>query len=161
LIGIGRGASPANLQARYSKQYVSIDPNEDGLWIIPSFEPEPVKLPMPTEIGPTPTPAEGRTPVPGAPTTPTPTPQVQVPPVTTVAKVSRFVVRGTVPVENYAELFRCFVGPAVRMNLKKLNIGVQFEMETGKGQALDPNDPALKSMRDAAKQLGLTFEAEE
>ena len=73
----------------------------------------------------------------------------------------RFVVRGAVPVENYAELFRCFVGPAVRMNLKTLNIGVQFEMETGAERELDPNDAALKAMREAAKQLGLTFEVEE
>lgn len=163
LIGIGRGATPSNLQARYSKQYVSIDPNEDGLWIISPFEPEQVKVAAPTQTGAAPTPSGSGIPaVPGAPATPQPTPGVAVlAPATAVAKVRRFLVRGAVPVENYAELFRCFVGPAVRMNLKRLNIGVQFEMETGEGQALDPNDPALKSMREAAKQLGLTFEAEE
>jgi len=30
---------------------------------------------------------------------------------------------------------------------------VQFEMDTGEGQALDPNDPTLKSMREAAKPV--------
>jgi hypothetical protein len=40
LVGIGRGGSPSTLQARYCKQSVSLDPNEDGVWIIPPFEPE-------------------------------------------------------------------------------------------------------------------------
>jgi hypothetical protein len=163
LVGIGRGATPSNLQARYCKQHVQLDPNEDGLWIIPPFEPETVKVVTPGPPGPAPTPTEGGAPpVPGPPIPPVPTPGAAVPVVpVTAAKVKRFVVRGTVPVENYAELFRCFVGPAVRMNLKKLSIGVQFEMETGEGQALDPNDTTLKSMQEAAKQLGLTFEVKE
>jgi hypothetical protein len=38
--------------------------------------------------------------------------------------IKRFAVSGAVPVENYQELFRCFIGPAVRMNLKKLHLGV-------------------------------------
>ena len=59
------------------------------------------------------------------------------------------------------ELFRCFVGPAARMNLKRLHLGIHFEMEVPEGQALDPNDPALKAMKEAARQLGLTFEVEE
>jgi hypothetical protein len=155
LVGIGRGATPSNLQARYCKQYVSLDPNEDGIWIIPPFEAEPVKVATPGQTGAGPTPTEGGTPpAPGAPTAPVPTPGAAVPVVpVTAAKVMRFVVRGTVTVENYAELFRCFVGPAVRMKLKKLSIGVQFEMDTGEGQALDPNDPTLKSMREAAKPV--------
>ncbi|MBX5494088.1 MAG: hypothetical protein IRZ15_02010 [Bryobacteraceae bacterium] len=43
--------------------------------------------------------------------------------------VRRFIIRGDVPVESWTELFRCFVQPAIRMNLKKLRLGVQFEME--------------------------------
>jgi hypothetical protein len=76
-------------------------------------------------------------------------------------RIRRFVVRGAVPVESYGELFRCFVGPSARMNLKKLRLGIQFEMETQPNEAFDPNDPALKAMQEAARQLGLTFEAEE
>jgi hypothetical protein len=47
------------------------------------------------------------------------------------------------------------------MNLKKLHIGVQLEMELPEGQGLDPNDPNLKSMKEAARQLGLEFKIEE
>jgi hypothetical protein len=163
IIGIGRGASPSSLQARYCKQHISIDPAEDGLWIIPPFEPEAAKVPGPVEALTTPTAVTdiGASGAPGTPATPISEPGRPPAVPTPEAKVRRFVVRGAVPVENYAELFRCFVGPAVRMNLKKLNIGVQFEMETGAERGLDPNDAALKAMREAAKQLGLTFEVEE
>jgi len=47
------------------------------------------------------------------------------------------------------------------MNLKKLRLGVQFEMEKFEGHELDPEDPTLKAMREAARQLGLTFKVEE
>jgi hypothetical protein len=40
LVGIGRGGSLSTLQARYCKQPVVLDPNEDGLWIIPPFTAE-------------------------------------------------------------------------------------------------------------------------
>lgn len=58
-------------------------------------------------------------------------------------------------------LFRCFVSPAVHMNLKNLHLGVQFEMEVPEGQELNPNNPALKAMKESARQLRLTFEVEE
>jgi hypothetical protein len=41
------------------------------------------------------------------------------------------------------------------MNLKKLNLGVQFEMETFQEKELDPNDPSLKAMQETARQLGI------
>jgi len=70
-------------------------------------------------------------------------------------------VRGEVPVENWGELFRCFVGPAARMNLKKLHLGIHFEMEFSTKQELDSNDTSIKAMKEAARQLGLMFEIEE
>jgi len=42
-----------------------------------------------------------------------------------------------------------------------MHLGIHFEMEVPEGQALDPNDPALKAMKEAARQLGLMFEVEE
>lgn len=51
-------------------------------------------------------------------------------------------VQGTVPLDNYGEIFRCFVGPAARMNLKRLALGVQFEMEPSTDAELDRNDPS-------------------
>ena len=47
------------------------------------------------------------------------------------------------------------------MNLKKLQLGIQFEMETAPGQELSPDDQTLKSMQEAARQLGLTIDLED
>ncbi|RLB33346.1 MAG: hypothetical protein DRH12_18485, partial [Deltaproteobacteria bacterium] len=164
LVGIGRGGSPSALQARYCKQSVSLDPSEDGVWIIPPFEPEEPKTAIVESItgGATET-----TTVTSAEVTPllgtgegTGTESATVE-ATAKPTVKRFSVRGAVSVENYGELFRCFVGPAARMNLKKLHLGIQFEMEVPEGQQLDPNDPVLKAMKESARQLGLKFEVEE
>ncbi len=46
------------------------------------------------------------------------------------------------------------------MNLKKLDLGVQFEMELPEGRALSENNPALKAMKEAARQLGLKLKVE-
>jgi len=47
------------------------------------------------------------------------------------------------------------------MNLKKLKLGVQFEMQLPEGTIINKNDPALKAMKEAARQLGLTLEIED
>jgi hypothetical protein len=164
LVGIGRGASLQTLQTRYCKQSVSLDPSEDGVWIIPPFMPEPAKAPGSEEsagvgVGAGKAGAAGGTGV--------GTPSGETSGTATVTKpeakgtVRQFVVRGNVPVENWGELFRCFVGPAARMNLKKLGLGVQFEMVLPDDRTLSENDPALKEMKEAARQLGLTFQIEE
>jgi hypothetical protein len=166
LVGIGRGPSPSVLQVRYCRQVVSLDPSEDGLWIIPPFTPESVGgagdsgtaatgvgaggLPSaPQETG---GPARDTTPETGA----------AIPKAAEAEGIVReFVVRGAVPVESWGELFRCFVGPAARMNLKKLQLGVQFELQLPEGTTMSKNDPALKAMKEAAQQLGLTLEIKE
>ncbi|MDE2644924.1 MAG: DUF499 domain-containing protein [Bacteroidota bacterium] len=152
LIGIGRGGSPSALQAKYCRQPVSLDPSEDGLWIIPAFEPELEKPHQPkgtidgSKVGPTP--PDGSTIV---------TPEEKT---TDGVSVKRFFVQGEVPVEQWGELFRCFVNPAARMDLKKLGLGIQFEMIPPEGETLHENDPALKAMKEAATQLGLTLKIE-
>jgi len=154
LIGVGRGGSPSTLQTSYCSQQVRLDPSEEGVWLIPPFTPESTETPagegpaVPTEVGTGQGPSIPET---GEDTDTT---------TTTERTVKRFTVRGSVPVESYGELFRCFVGPAARMNLKKLRIGVQFEMEVSESQELNPNDPNLKAMKEAARQLGLDFELE-
>lgn len=156
LVGIGRGGSPSTLQARYCKQTVTLDPGEDGIWIIPPFSPEATTIEGATaKAGKTET-------EPGGAVQPVGTTEQEGKLIKSATRlIRRFTVRGSVPVENYGELFRCFVGPAARMNLKKLHLGVQFEMVAGEGQELNAEDPALKAMKEAARQLGLTFEIEE
>lgn len=158
LVGIGRGGSLSTLQARYCGQPVSLDPSEDGVWIIPPFASEPEKAHGgPQTVADAPAAGSATSPeVPGKAGGMTTAGQPA-----TKRSLRRFVVRGAVPVENWGELFRCFVGPAARMNLKKLQLGVQFVMEVPEGRELSENDPAIKAMKEAARQLGLTFEMEE
>ena len=160
LVGIGRGASLSSLQARYCREPVSLDPSEEGVWIIPAFTPEPATAPGSEEMAGVGVGTGGL----GGPGVVTTTGEASgtATPEKAGAKgtVRRVVVRGEVPVENWGELFRCFVGPAVRMNLKKLGLGVQFEMVLPEDRPLGENDPALKAMKEAARQLGLKFDTE-
>jgi hypothetical protein len=164
LVGIGRGASLQTLQTRYCKQSVSLDPSEDGVWIIPPFTPEPAKVPESEELAGV---GGGAGEAAAAGGTGVGTPSAGTSGTATVTKpgakgtVRRFVVRGNVLVENWGELFRCFVGPAARMNLKKLGLGVHFEMVLPEDRSLSENDPALKAMKEAARQLGLDLTIEE
>jgi hypothetical protein len=74
--------------------------------------------------------------------------------------VRRVRIEGVVPLENYNELFRCFVGPAARMNLKQLKLGIRFVLESQADAPLNADDQSLKAMQEAARQLGLKFSAE-
>ncbi|MBI2917634.1 MAG: ATP-binding protein [Chloroflexi bacterium] len=156
LVGIGRGVTVSNLQAKYCRQSVFVDPNEDGVWVIPPFEIAPLTPPLTGA----PQPRVGE-PTGGGGVQPGPVEGPVTPPTPTKPVVRRLVIRGSVPQESWADIFRAFVGPAARMHLKKLSLGIQFEMETGADQSLDENDQTLKTMREAARQLGLEFEAGE
>ncbi|NLG83862.1 MAG: hypothetical protein GX493_04470 [Firmicutes bacterium] len=46
------------------------------------------------------------------------------------------------------------------MELKKLELGVEFEMEFPEEETLSENDPTLKAMKESARQLGLAFETD-
>ena len=149
LIGIGRGASLSTLQKRYCNERIALDPTEEGVWIIPPFTPEPApEVVTSGEIQSGSSPGTEVAPGPARPGT------------TTKRTVKRIVIRGAVPIENYTELFRCFVSPAARMNLKNLQLGIDFEMEPAEDQSLDPEDATLKTMKEAARQLGLDFKVE-
>ena len=39
-----------------------------------------------------------------------------------------------------------------RMKLKKLKLGIQFEMEASGDVGINANDPALKAMKESAKR---------
>lgn len=56
---------------------------------------------------------------------------------------------------------RCQFSRHLMLKLKKLNLGVQFEIEASPDSLIDPSDPAVKAMAEAAKQLGLIFQTEE
>ena len=162
LVGIGRGTGHGNLQAKYCRQNVTLDPNEDGVWIVPAFDPGAEKVTSTTTDG-TGVGTTGTTGVPigtsGETSTGTTgeTGTGVLP--TTKKKIKHVRIAGAVPVENWSDLFTCFVNPAVRMPHKKLKIGATFEIEFEDENAVDENDSRVKAMQESARQLGLKFEA--
>lgn len=154
VLGIARGVNLTNIQSRSCREQVFIDPNEDGLWIIPPFAPEEGKGEVPG------TGAEG-----AAGTTTTDTSEAGASTTETAetgkAAIHSLVIKGHVPLDSWGDIFRCFVNPAARMQLKKLNLGIQFEIEPSSEHPIDKNDPAFKAMQEAAKQLGLKIEIKE
>ena len=160
VIGLGRGAAPHDLQRRWCGEPVTLDIHEEGLWILPPFEPEPPPTPAATT---TPQPSERARD--GAPSGAATTAPPQPPPVegATIAPkqaVRRIRIRGTVPLESWADVFRSFVSPAARLGPKRLRLGVDFEIEVSEQHPLDAEDPTMKRMWEAAQQLGLEFEVE-
>jgi len=154
LIGIGKGTSPSNFHAKHCRESVTLDPSDEGVWVVPPFEREqPVGEHVPADT--TQPPAKG---------TRTETDVArETKPNTTGAKrptVRRLTIRGSVPSENWPDVFRSFVGPAAQMHPKKLQLGIEFDIEAAE-DGLDPDDQRLKSMREAARQLGLEFEESE
>jgi hypothetical protein len=164
VIGIGRGASPSAFLSRTCGSAVSLDPTEEGLWIIPPFKEEAPPLPPPphppggeqigqqgagggtsTEHGPG---GDGEGPTASGRGTPS------------SHRVRRFRIQGTVPLENWADVFRCFVAPTAKMGLKRQSLGINFDLEAADGALIDPSDQAFKTMREAARQLGLLMAEE-
>lgn len=167
ILGVGRGGELSSLLTRQCRQPIILDPTEEGVWIIPPFEPEPVavsedKTPAGTgvrdgglenslETGWEAGAGAGNND--GEATSDQETSDKRT--------IQRFVVQGEVPVESWGEIFRCFVGPAARMRLKKLGLGVRFEMSLPDDGALSEDDAALKAMKEAARQLGLKLYIDE
>ncbi|MCX7840757.1 MAG: ATP-binding protein, partial [Anaerolineae bacterium] len=158
LIGIGRGLKVDSLQKRWCGEAIPLDPNEEGVWIIPPFTEEPVgALPsvstdQPVGLG-----------VPSG-QAPSPTMPVfgQAVPATPKGKaIKKIIIRGAVPPESWADLFRSFVSPAARMRLKHLRLGIEFEMESLAEQPLSEDDPTIKAMKESAQQLALDLKIEE
>ncbi|RMG51605.1 MAG: hypothetical protein D6723_10295, partial [Acidobacteria bacterium] len=158
LIGLGLGINPNNLQRKWCGEEVSLDPNEEGLWIIPPFEPQAESVGG--EVGPT---QPGPPRVSQGPVTPrstSPSPPTEGTAAAPARPIKRITIRGTVPLENWTDVFRAFIGPTRGMNLKRLKLGIDFEMEVRDDQALEETDPKVKAMKEAANQLGLEIDME-
>ena len=166
LIGVGRGGSPSSLLTQYCKRSISLDPSEDGVWIIPPFDPEPETRSEDERASGTGVPGRGSDEGHGTGLEPRAGSAGDSGELSSGEETSdkravrRFVVEGEVPVESWSELFRCFVGPAAQMRLKKLGLGVRFEMAISDDDPLSENDSALKGMKEAARQLGLQLRIE-
>ena len=160
VIGIGRGVNVNDLQNKWCGEDAPIEPGEEGIWIVPPFESEPVTVVPDTGGGtqPTITTATDQTGT-GTVTGQTETGTTDITEVTG-RQVRRITIKGNVPAESWSDVFRAFVSPSVRMNLKGLKLGISFEMETQDDQPLNESDPTLKAMKESARQLGLVLEEE-
>ena len=158
VIGIGRGVNLSNLQRRWCGEDVILDPNEDGLWIIPSFTPEPVLRDVSHDPTFTGSAQQGEKNIQKPGEFDPPADDEVIPPIIISDKgktVQHIQIQGNVSLDNWVEIFRCFVAPAARLNLRRLRLGIDLEFETQLDQAMDENDPTLKAMKEAARQLGL------
>jgi hypothetical protein len=154
LIGIGRGLSLANLQSRHCREEISLDPNEDGVWIIPAFERSSSAQERQSEEELTGEKDQREKPEES-------TSKGGERKGESARTVRRVVIRGTVPPESWSDVFRCFVNPAVRLQLGALKLGINFVLEANETTPIGPDDPALKAMRESARQLGLDIEEED
>jgi hypothetical protein len=147
LVGIGRGMDATKLQKKWCGEEVMLDPNEDGIWIIPPFEKEA-----------TPERQDDSSTIIGTPTTATTSgSEQQAGPTTgTIPKEIKTIrIYGDVPVENWADIFRSFVSPSARMDLQQLKLGIEFILVAKADKPLNPDDPAIKAFVESARQLGL------
>lgn len=165
VIGLGRGLKLDNLQRQWCGQDATdavMDASEEGLWIIPPFEPRRVEPSTGTGAGITPPPTPVRA---GQADAVQPPVQTVIPGTGVTPKagkrVRRVKIKGNVPLDSWADVFRSFVSPAARMNPKRLRLGIDLEIESQDDRPLDENDPTFKSMQESARQLGLGLEFEE
>jgi hypothetical protein len=147
LIGIGRGVSADKLQRKWCGEDVMLDPNEDGVWIIPPFEKVAGPAGEEATTATTDT-AEGEQ-RPGSATG------------TIEEKIKTIRISGDVPFENWPDLFRSFVSPSARMDLQQFKISVDFVLIAKPEKPLDPNHPTIKALIESARQLGLDLKFDE
>ena len=126
-----------------------LNPQEDGYWLLDSSV-----MPKPAGGGAGPSPEPGPTPTPG----PAPTPGPEPAPTPATKTYKRVTISGSVPIENYSQLFSSFVNTLKNNHLK---IEVKFTASNNPTNPLTDNSPIVKSVKDSASQLGLIFETEE
>ena len=143
---VGTG-NPKHFSRIYHQERVPfLNPQEEGYWLL-----DPSVMPNPASGGePTPTPTSGPTPSPASEPDPKPAPTTK-----TYKKVT---ISGSVPIENYSQLFSSFVNTLKSNHLK---IEVKFTASSNSTNPLTDNSPIVKSVKESASQLGLEFEVEE
>jgi hypothetical protein len=157
-IGIGRGLNVNDMQKKWCGEDAPIDLGEEGIWIIPPFEPEPIDTGVDVSVSTKAATITGTDQTIAGTTTGQTVSGITDTTEVTGRQVRRIAIKGDVPAESWSDVFRAFVVPGARMNLKVLKLGINFEMETQDSQPLDESDPALKAIEEAARQLGLILE---
>ena len=145
---VGTGAGEPYSRIYHNERVTFLNPQEDGYWLL-----DPSVMPKPAGGGePTPEPTPGPSP------TPTPSPEPGPEPTPTTKTYKKVTISGSVPIENYSQLFSSFVNTLKNNHLK---IEVKFTATNSSAYPLTDNSPIVKSVKESASQLGLEFEAEE
>jgi hypothetical protein len=76
-------------------------------------------------------------------------------------KIKTIRISGDVPVENWADIFRCFISPSARMDLQQLKLGVEVVLIAKPKKPLDPDHPTVKALIESARELGLDLKLDE
>ena len=143
---VGTGNPKHFSRIYYQERVPFLNPQEEGYWLL-----DPSVMPNPASGGePTPTPTSGPTPSPASEPDPEPAPTTK-----TYKKVT---ISGSVPIENYSQLFSSFVNT---LKSNHLRIEVKFTASSNSTNPLTDNSPIVKSVKESASQLGLNFEVEE
>ena len=146
---VGTG-DPEHFSRIYHNETIPfLNPQEDGYWLL-----DPSVMPKPAGGGAGPSPEPGPTPTPG----PAPTPGPEPAPTPATKTYKRVTISGSVPIENYSQLFSSFVNTLKNNHLK---IEVKFTASNNPTTPLTDNSPIVKSVKESASQLGLIFETEE
>ena len=145
---VGTG-EPEHFSRIYHNETIPfLNPQEDGYWLL-----DPSVMPKPVGGGAGPSPEPGPTPP-----TPTPEPGHGPEPTPATKTYKRVTISGSVPIENYSQLFSSFVNTLKNNNLK---IEVKFTANNDPTNPLTDNSPVVKSVKESASQLGLCFDVEE
>lgn len=146
---VGTG-DPEHFSRIYHNETIPfLNPQEDSYWLLDSSV-----MPKPAGGGAGPSPEPGPTPTPG----PAPTPGPEPAPTPATKTYKRVTISGSVPIENYSQLFSSFVNTLKNNHLK---IEVKFTASNNPANPLTDNSPIVKSVKESASQLGLEFEVEE
>lgn len=144
---VGTGAGEPYSRIYHNERVTFLNPQEDGYWLLdPSVMPKPAGGGGPTPVPPTPGPSPTSSPEPGAEPTPT------------TKTYKKLTISGSVPIENYSQLFSSFVNTLKNNHLK---IEVKFTASNSSANPLTDNSPIVKSVKESASQLGLELEVEE
>ena len=143
---VGTGVGEPYSRIYHNERVTFLNPQEDGYWLL-----DPSVMPKPSEDG-------GTTPEPAPGPTPTPSPEPSPEPTPTTRTYKKVTISGSVPIENYSQLFSSFVNTLKNNHLK---IEVKFTASNSSTNPLTDNSPIVKSVKESASQLGLEFGMEE
>lgn len=159
LIGIGKGKSFEELQSKHCNENISLSPDDQDIWLIPPFTPETrLNEPHSSKVAKNTlySSSQSRESVKSK-------SEDSVEKTDNVAlgkKLKNLSISGRISLDNFHELFPCFIATSSRM---ELDVEIYFSMKAvaKKEQMIEAEDPKIKAMEESASQLNLNFEKEE